>query len=674
MSAPDQALPAGSGRRSFAGVRFAPHHAAVAAVLALAAVLNLNALSQNGFANTYYSAAVKSMLGSWHNFVFVAFDPGGLVSVDKPPLALWLQAASAKLFGFSSLSLLVPEAICGVLAVGALYVIVSRRFGVWAGVAAALALAVFPSLVAVARDNGPDALLILLMVLAAGAALTAIETGRLRTLLLCALLVGLAFNTKMLAAFLVVPGILVAYLVCAPGPFRRRVGHVLAAGVLLAVVSVAWLSVVALTPAADRPWVGSSSDNSAFSLALGYNGLGRVEGQLGGPNQLGGAGGGAAGGGPPSFRGGVQPPFAGGIPGGAPTGGASGAGGQNGASTGGPPGGGGPGGGPPSGGAGGGGPGNVFGGPTGPLRLVGDALGGQGGWMLGFGLVGALAIGLTLRRSRRDPRLAALIVFGAWFAVEALILSFSEGIVHPYYVSALGPGLAVLVGAGAVALASLAKRGGWRLVLPIAAVAITVVVQLVLLGRDDYLGWWSPLLVVGSAGALAVMAFWRKLAGPMVALLLGLLLVAPAAYASTVWDAPVNGTFPAAGPSQGGGLGLGGRPVRQLRARALRDDPPSRDPLGPADRELDERVSVDPQRSQRRLDRRLQRRRPGTDRGAGGALRGDRRGEVLPAGRHVPRPDREPGRDGGGEGVSGDHGGGRRFVRLRPGWRERHDL
>ncbi len=154
-------------------------YAGLAVVLLISGVLNLNRLSQNGFSNTFYSAGIRSMLDSLHNFVFVSFDPGGLVTVDKPPLALWVQAASAKLFGFTPLSLLLPEAIAGILAVGALYLILARRAGTLAAFAGALTMAVFPSFVAVSRDNGVDPLLILLMVLACGAGLRATETGRL---------------------------------------------------------------------------------------------------------------------------------------------------------------------------------------------------------------------------------------------------------------------------------------------------------------------------------------------------------------------------------------------------------------------------------------------------------------------------------------------------------------
>src|SRR5205807_10523300 len=132
--------------------RIAPRHLALGVILAASATLNIHRLAQNGYANTYYSAAVKSMLGSLHNFFFVAYDPGGLVSVDKPPLTLWAQAISAKVFGFGSMSLLLPSAIAGVLAVAALYRIVAPLFGAPAGLVSAAALAGFPSPLPVARD------------------------------------------------------------------------------------------------------------------------------------------------------------------------------------------------------------------------------------------------------------------------------------------------------------------------------------------------------------------------------------------------------------------------------------------------------------------------------------------------------------------------------------------
>src|SRR5665213_1158099 len=206
------------------------HRLALTLVLAFSALLECYRLDQNSWANEYYSAAVKSMLGSLHNFFFVSSDPGGLITVDKPPLGLWLQTLSAAIFGFHPLSLLIPEALCAVAAVAVMYFAVAPRFGVWAGVAAAAALAVFPSFVASARDNNLDVLLILLLSLACLAGLRAVQTGAWRWLATTAVLVGLAFNTKTLAAYLVLPGLALAWIVCAPGSLRRRCGMLGGAG------------------------------------------------------------------------------------------------------------------------------------------------------------------------------------------------------------------------------------------------------------------------------------------------------------------------------------------------------------------------------------------------------------------------------------------------------------
>ena len=148
--------------------------------------MNFYQLGQNGYANTYYAAAIRSMLDSWHNFFFVSFDPGGFVTVDKPPLGFWLQAASAKIFGFSPFSILLPQAIAGVLAVLLLYILVKRHFGITAGLLAALALAISPISVVTNRNNTIDSTLVLVLLLGAWTVMRAAETGKLRWLLLCA--------------------------------------------------------------------------------------------------------------------------------------------------------------------------------------------------------------------------------------------------------------------------------------------------------------------------------------------------------------------------------------------------------------------------------------------------------------------------------------------------------
>ena len=517
-------------------VRPALHHVALAGVLVLAGVLNLHRLSQNGYGNIFYSAGDKSMLRSLHNFFFVSFDPGGLVSVDKPPLGLWVQAGSAELFGYSPLSLLLPEAILGMIAALLLYRALARRLGGWAGVAGALALVVFPSFVAVSRTTNVDTLLIVLMILACDAGVRATETGRWRTLIWSGVLVGLAFNTKTLAAYLVVPGIALAVLVCGQGALSRRLAQLVAAGLAMVVVSSAWMAVVEVTPASQRPYVGSSTNNSELGLTFSYNGFGRVGGQTGGPGQIPVGTGGVARKVSPTRAKALEATKTHTAPEGPektetlPSGRARNP--------------------------------IAFGGPTGLLRLFGKGLDDQGAWMLPFAIAGLVAFALLLLgrgRDRRNPRLALLFCFGGWFVVEAAVLSLSKGIVHPYYISALGPGVAAMVAAGAFAFAEFAKRRDWRLLLLPCAVAATVAVQLSLLHKVHYMPWFTaPLIALAAAGllttALAVLML-RRAAPLAIALLLGALLIAPAVYSATNWLAPVQSTFPAAGPRQAAGPG-----------------------------------------------------------------------------------------------------------------------
>jgi 4-amino-4-deoxy-L-arabinose transferase-like glycosyltransferase len=536
-------------------------------VVAVSAVMNTVRLSQNGYANIFYSAGVRSMIRSWHNFFFVSFDSGGLVTVDKPPLALWAQALSAKVFGFSPLSLLLPEALMGVAAVALLYLIVSRRFGAAAGFASALTLALFPSFVAVSRENGVDPLLILLLVMACGAGILACESGRWRTLIWCGVLIGLAFNTKTLAAYLAVPAIAFAYLVCAPSAIGRRLVQLLAAGAVMAVVSFSWMAVVEATPVSKRPFVGSSTNNTELGLTFEYNGFGRVEGQAGGPGQTRGAAGALV---PLSqqrrldrlraveghrFR---APPSAHLTP--------ARASGRNRNPI-------------------------PFGGAPGPLRLFGVGLGDQAAWMLPFALLGLLALALLILRDwrapepptelerphgRRDPRLACLLVLGGWLLTEAVVLSTSKGIVHPYYVSALGPGVGAMAGVGIVSLFKLCQ-GRWRLVglvMAGAGLLATLATEVVLMHREHYMRWFVPLLLALVALGFVALAlatlFKRAQIGALAsAFVFALLLVVPAAYASTTWLAPVEGTFPAAGPKQTagqGGVGVNGKDLAIVHA------------------------------------------------------------------------------------------------------------
>ena len=246
----------------------------LAALLVLAGVLNLWALSRNGWANTYYAGAVRSMAGSWHAFLYGSLDAGGVMTVDKPPLALWVQALSARVFGFHSLSLLVPQALMGVASVGLVYDLTRRRFGRAGGFVAGAVLALTPIAVAVSRHNNPDALLVLCVVGALWAMVRAMEDGRTRWLVLCGVCVGLGFEAKMGAALLVVPALTVAWLWMRPRGLAAAVRSLLAGGVAMVVAGGAWPLLMALTPADSRPWISGTSDNSIWSLILGYNGLG----------------------------------------------------------------------------------------------------------------------------------------------------------------------------------------------------------------------------------------------------------------------------------------------------------------------------------------------------------------------------------------------------------------
>ena len=489
------------------------------ALLVLTAVLNLWNLSINGWANTYYSAAVRSMSTSWHDFLFASLDKTGLMTVDKPPLAFWVQALSVRVFGFHPLSILVPEALMGVAAVGLVYDMTRRMFGRVAGSVAGLAFALTPITVAIARHNNPDELLILCCVAALWCALRALETGWTKWLVLCGVCVGLGFETKMGVALFVVPGIALAWMWSRWGETwgarLRAFRQLVYGGAAMTMVALAWPLLVTLTPAADRPWISGTSDNSIWSLIFGYNGLGRVAGQTGGP--AGGAG---------------------------------------------------------LGGGGGGFGGNLFGGATGPFRLLQSALGGQAGWLLGFAVVAGLALLVLTRLRRRDPRTGWLIAVGGAFATTVVVFSYASGIFHPYYVSFLAPFAAALVGAGAglmlprslgVGVGGAADGRAPRVIVPL-AIAAGAVTELVVLGELGGAMPWAKPVVIGIAGGCAVLlaiageAHAGRYRATVVAVALAALLAAPAAWAVQTVGYATSSTFPAGGPESAslGGPGGGG--------------------------------------------------------------------------------------------------------------------
>src|SRR3954452_2417910 len=266
-------------------------------VLALAAMLVGWGLTRSGMSNTYYAAAVKSATVSWKALFFGSIDPGSFITVDKPPLAFWLMGLSGRLLGFSAFSMLLPEALCTVAAVGVLYATVKRVLGPAPALLAAGALAVSPVSIAIGRVNNPDALLVLLLVLSAYLVVRAIESGRTRTLAWAGAVVGLAFMTKMLEGWMIVPALGAAYLLAGPPRLAVRIGQLAVAAVTMVVVSAAWPAAVSLWPGA-APFEGGSTDGSVWDLIFGYNGFGRIFGQADGQ---GGGGATAAFGGTPGW-------------------------------------------------------------------------------------------------------------------------------------------------------------------------------------------------------------------------------------------------------------------------------------------------------------------------------------------------------------------------------------
>ncbi|MGD0452967.1 MAG: glycosyltransferase family 39 protein [Solirubrobacteraceae bacterium] len=254
---------------------------ALIAVVALTAGLMLIDVTRSGYGNSYYAAGALAASHSWSALFDNAADLGGYVSLDKGPLPDWLMGLSGRLFGFGSFSVMVPNALYGIATVVVLHDAVRRALGHQIAILAALIMALTPVAVLVSRYNAPDALLLLLLVCAAWSLTVAVQSGRMRELLLCAVSVGLAFNTKMLEAYLVAPALALAYLVAGRRSPRRRLRELAVAAGLALLVSVAWFGGMMLVPASDRPYVGDSTDNSWFQLILDGNGIQRVTGSGG---------------------------------------------------------------------------------------------------------------------------------------------------------------------------------------------------------------------------------------------------------------------------------------------------------------------------------------------------------------------------------------------------------
>lgn len=507
---------------------------ALAALLAGTALLYLWGLGASGWANPFYSAAAQAGATSWKAFFFGSSDAANAITVDKTPAALWPMALAARVFGVNSWSILVPQALMGVAAVGVLYTTVRRslsggvnapgdgRVGSSAGPAAAgllagAALATTPVAALMFRFNNPDALLVLLLTLGAYGLVRAQLGGGGRWLVFAAVCVGTGFMAKMLQAFLVVPAFALVYLVTAPGPLRRRLARAALAGAALLVAACWWVAVVAVVPAGSRPYIGGSQHDSVVELALGYNGLGRLTGEevggLGNLNQ-----------------------------------------------------------------------------DTGWGRLLGGEIGGQVSWLLPAALIMLVAgLWLTRRAPRTDPARAGYLLWGGWLLTTALIFSFMQGIFHAYYTVALAPPIAALTGMGSVSLWHRRRHPAAALTLAL-TVAATAWWSYHLLGRTaDWNAWLGPVVLTTglvAAVVLAAVSGWRHrpvvaapgagageraaapttgrmsraAAGVAAGAAIAASAAGPAAYALQTAGTPHGGAIPSAGPAGGFGPGGLGRP------------------------------------------------------------------------------------------------------------------
>ncbi|MET3452471.1 glycosyltransferase family 39 protein [Curtobacterium sp. 1544] len=492
-------------------------------------VLYIVNLGANGYANAFYSAAVQAGSTNWEAFFYGSSDAGNSITVDKPPAFLWVMELSVRLFGLNSWAILVPEALMGVGAVALLYVVVRRRFSVGSALIAGAALATTPVATLMFRFNNPDALLTLLMVLSLWLVLRGVESGRVRWVVLAGVAVGIAFLTKQLQGFLILPVLVGVYLYCSSLPFAKRLVHLMWAALAVVVAGGWWVAIVELVPSSARPYVGGSQTDSFLELTFGYNGLGRVTGDETG-SVTGGGGGGTAGAG--SW------------------------------------------------------------GATGLLRLFGSEFAGQITWLLPTALVLLVASLVALGfRQRTSARLATVLALGGALLLTALVFSFMGGIFHPYYTVALAPYIAGLVGIGAGLLWERRGSWWWRGTAAL-AVVVTVLWQWHLLtaasGWQPWIRWvvlgvgvltavavlvpvrraggWAdvPLLDVGGARrAWGLPARWARPVGGVAvvgALVTGLL--GPTAYSIDTVTTAHTGSLPSAGPSVAsagfGGAGRGG--------------------------------------------------------------------------------------------------------------------
>ena len=504
-------------------------------ILILSAILNFANIGIEGYANTFYAAGVKSMMMNFKNFFFASYDPAGFVTIDKPPLGFWIQTIFAKIFGFSGWSIILPQAIAGVISVWVLSYLVKRSFGSGAGLIAALCLAVTPIFVAASRNNTIDNLLVLSLVLACWPLFIAAEKGKLKYLILSLVIVGIGFNIKMVEAYMVAPAIYITYLLSSTIPFKKRIKHLILGTIVLFVVSLSWAEITDLVPAADRPYIGSSTNNTVIQLIIGHNGLQRVG--IGGNN--GGRGQGKQGlfknGSGKTYRNtGTQTGTAKGVTKGKLA--QYGMGGQN---------------------------SNIS-----ILRLFSkNNMSDQIAWLLPLALIGFVvaAIEERFKIPFDNKRKLSLLLWFMWLLPEFIYFSFSKSITHTYYLTTMAPSIAALVGIGLIAMWKIFKEDGWKKwILPIAFI-INGFVEILILSYNYSIsnGYKIVILITGLLGIvfsiiLAIVNITRR--GNNISdqgntksnkILVGIaftgLLIAPMVWSSTPMFHQMNGSSPSAG-------------------------------------------------------------------------------------------------------------------------------
>lgn len=429
-------------------------------ILALTGFLSFYSIGSVGYANEYYSAAVKSMISSWHNFFYASFDPGGYVSVDKPALGLWLQAISAYVFGLHGWSLILPEALSSVISVVLVYHLVQRNYGKIAGLGAAIVMGLSPILIAVSKTNNLDSSLVMVLLFATWVLVRAAEKNSFKLLLLAMVVVGLGFNIKMLQAFMVLPALCLVYLLTAQKKAGRKILELSGAIAVLLVVSLSWALIVDLTPAKDRPYVGSSQTNSVIELVLGYNGIQRLTGREAGRNNIDDRQNSNDG------RSMNQP--------------------QNGMGNGGP-----------------GGTGEN--GQKGVLRIFNQQLAGQISWLLPMALFGMLILLIGTNRREEDKKRdnnRQLILWTAWLLPMLVYFSVS-GFFHRYYLSMMAPAIAALSGIGVVEMYRAYVKSGWKWILLPGALVTTALSQCVILSR--YTEWGKLEFIIFSVSLISAL-------------------------------------------------------------------------------------------------------------------------------------------------------------------------